>query len=62
VPAVFTNNHDRLLKHSVARSFFRRVSKLAENFQGDKHSNQTHESKTDPDANCAARAGAAKPD
>src|SRR3974377_2395800 len=30
VPTVFTKNRDRLLKHSVANSFFARVCKLAE--------------------------------
>ena len=85
VPTVFTKNRDRLLKHSVAESFFRRVLKVAQpylsdehftvdgtlieawasqksfqrkdvgpeggaNFHGHKRSNQTHESKTDPDA------------
>jgi len=85
VATVFTKNRDRLLKHSIAESFFQRVLKVAqpylsdehftvdgtlieawasqksfqrkdggsedgENFHGDKRSNQTHESKTDPDA------------
>jgi transposase len=85
VPTVFTKNRDRLLKHSVAQSFFQRVLKLAqkflsdehftvdgtlieawasqksfqrkdggsrdgENFHGQKRRNETHESKTDPDA------------
>jgi len=85
VPTVFTKNRDRLLKHSVAQSFFQRVLKLAEqhlsdehftvdgtlieawasqksfqrkdggsadgeNFHGEKRRNETHESKTDPDA------------
>jgi len=86
VPTVFTKNRDRLLKHSVANSFFARVCKLAEpylsdehftvdgtlieawasqksfqrkdggsgedgeNFHADKRSNETHASKTDPDA------------
>jgi hypothetical protein len=78
-------NRDRLLKHSIAESFFQQVLKVAqpylsderftvdwtlieawasqksfqrkdggsengENFHGEKRSNQTHESKTDPDA------------
>lgn len=86
VPTVFTKNRDRLLKHAIAESFFKRVLQVAqpylsdehftvdgtlieawasqksfqrkdgqdsddgENFHGDKRSNQTHESKTDPDA------------
>jgi transposase len=86
VPTVFTKNRDRLLKHSIANSFFARVCKLAEpylsdehftvdgtlieawasqksfqrkgsdsgqdgeNFHGDRRANETHESKTDPDA------------
>ena len=86
VPTVFTKNRDRLLKHAIAESFFKRVLHVAqpylsdehftvdgtlieawasqksfqrkddkdsddgENFHGDKRSNQTHESKTDPDA------------
>jgi transposase len=85
VATVFTKNRDRLLKHSIAESFFQRVLKVAqpylsdehftvdgtlieawasqksfqrkdggsedgENFHGDRRSNQTHESKTDPDA------------
>ena len=85
VPTVFTKNRDRLLKHTIAASFFERVKKLAapylsdehftvdgtlieawasqksfqrkdggpkdgENFHDEKRSNQTHESKTDPDA------------
>jgi IS5 family transposase len=85
VPTVFTKNRDRLLKHSVAESFFQRVLKLAsahlsdehftvdgtlieawasqksfqrknggqgggENFHGQERKNETHESKTDPDA------------
>lgn len=85
VPTVFTKNRERLLKHAIAESFFRRVLKLAgshlsdehftvdgtlieawasqksfqrkdgasedgENFHGQKRSNQTHESTTDPDA------------
>jgi hypothetical protein len=82
---VFTKNRERLLKHSIAENFFKRVLKLAqehlsdehftvdgtlieawasqksfqrkdggsgdgENFHGDKRKNETHESKTDPDA------------
>ena len=85
VATVFTKNRDRLLKHSIAESFFQRVLKVAqpylsdehftvdgtlieawasqksfqrkdggsqdgENFHGDRRSNQTHQSKTDPDA------------
>ncbi len=85
VATVFSKNRDRLLKHSIAESFFQRVLKVAqpylsdehftvdgtlieawasqksfqrkdggsedgENFHGDRRSNQTHESKTDPDA------------
>jgi transposase len=85
VPTVFTKNRDRLLKHSVAESFFQRVLKLAaahlsdehftvdgtlieawasqksfqrkdggqgggENFHGQERKNETHQSKTDPDA------------
>jgi transposase len=85
VPTVFTKNRERLLKHSVAESFFQRVLKLAqpyvsdehftvdgtlieawasqksfqrkdggwgegENFHGQKRTNETHGSKTDPDA------------
>ena len=85
VATVFTKNRDRLLKHSVAQSFFQRVLKLAqnflsdehftvdgtlieawasqksfqrkdggsgdgENFHGQKRRNETHASKTDPDA------------
>jgi transposase len=85
VATLFTKNRDRLLKHSIAESFFQRVLKVAqpylsdehftvdgtlieawasqksfqrkdggsedgENFHGDKRSNQTHKSKTDPDA------------
>ena len=85
VPTVFTKNRERLLKHSIAENFFKRVWKLAqehlsdehftvdgtlieawasqksfqrkdggsgdgENFHGDKRKNETHESKTDPDA------------
>jgi transposase len=85
VPTVFSKNRDRLLKHSVAESFFQRVLRVAqpylsdehftvdgtlieawasqksfqrkeggpeggENFHGHKRSNQTHASKTDPDA------------
>ena len=85
VATVFTKNRDRLLKHSIAESFFQRVLKVAqpylsdehftvdgtlieawasqksfqrkdggsedgENFHGDRRTNQTHESKTDPDA------------
>jgi transposase len=85
VATVFTKNRDRLLKHSIAESFFQRVLKVAqpylsdehftvdgtlieawasqksfqrkdggsedgENFHGDRRSNQSHESKTDPDA------------
>lgn len=86
VPTVFTKNRDRLLKHAVAESFFRRVLKLAQphlsdehftvdgtmieawasqksfrpkdgkdegdgsNFHGTKRKNDTHESRTDPDA------------
>jgi transposase len=85
VATVFTKNRDRLLKHSVAESFFQRVLRVAqpylsdehfsvdgtlieawasqksfqrkdggsddgENFHGDRRSNQTHASKTDPDA------------
>jgi transposase len=85
VATVFSKNRDRLLKHSIAESFFQRVLKIAqpylsdehftvdgtlieawasqksfqrkdggsedgENFHGDRRSNQTHESKTDPDA------------
>jgi transposase len=85
VPTVFTKNRDRLLKHSVAASFFARVLKLAESYLSDEHftvdgtlieawasqksfqrkdgedgdganfhgstrRNDTHQSKTDPDA------------
>jgi transposase len=85
VATVFTKNRERLLKHTIAENFFKRVLKLAqehlsdehftvdgtlieawasqksfqrkdggsedgENFHGDKRSNQTHQSKTDPDA------------
>jgi len=86
VPTVLTKNRDRLLKHSVAASFFARVLQLAEaylsdehftvdgtlieawasqksfqrkdgegggegaNFHGTQRRNDTHESKTDPDA------------
>jgi transposase len=85
VATVFTKNRDRLLKHSIAESFFRRVLKVAQpylsdehftvdgtlieawasqksfqrkdggsedgkDFHGDRRSNQTHQSKTDPDA------------
>jgi transposase len=93
VPTVFTKNRDRLLKHSVANSFFARVCKLAEpylsdehftvdgtlieawasqksfqrkdggsgedgeNFHGDRRSNDTHESKTDPDAKLYRKSG-----
>src|SRR6516164_7489855 len=37
VATVFTKNRDRLLKHSVAQSFFQRVLKLAQNFLSDEH-------------------------
>ena len=93
VPTVFTKNRDRLLKHSIAQSFFARVCKLAEaylsdehftvdgtlieawasqksfqrkddgssqdgeNFHGDRRSNDTHESKTDPDAKLYRKSG-----
>jgi len=30
VPTIFTKNRERLLKHSVAESFFQRVLKLAQ--------------------------------
>jgi transposase len=85
VATVFTKNRDRLLKHSIAESFFQRVLKVAqlylsdehftvdgtlieawasqksfqrkdggsedgENFHGDRRSNRTHQSKTEPDA------------
>jgi transposase len=85
VPTVFTKNRDRLLKHTVANSFFARVLKLAQpylsdehftvdgtlieawasqksfqrkdgedgdgaNFHGTERRNDTHESKTDPEA------------
>ena len=85
VPTVFTKNRERLLKQSIAESFFQRVLKQAqaylsdehftvdgtlieawasqksfqpkdggpgegENFHGQKRSNQTHASRTDPDA------------
>ncbi len=85
VPTVFTKNRERLLKHAIAESFFRRVLQLAQShlsdehftvdgtlieawasqksfqpkdggaadgkdFHGEKRSNQTHESTTDPDA------------
>jgi transposase len=93
VPTVFTKNRDRLLKHSVANSFFQRVLQLAqgylsdehftvdgtlieawasqksfqrkdggsggaaENFHGEKRSNETHASKTDPDAKLYRKSG-----
>jgi IS5 family transposase len=37
VPTVFTKNRDRLLKHSVARSFFQRVLQLADKYLSDEH-------------------------
>ncbi len=85
VPTVFTKNRERLLQHSIAESFFRRVLQRAQpylseehfsvdgtlieawasqksfqrreggsgdgqNFHGEQRRNQTHESKTDPEA------------
>lgn len=93
VPTVFTKNRNRLLKHSIANSFFARVCKLpepylsdehftvdgtlieawasqksfqrkdgdsgrdGENFHGDKRTNDTIESKTDPDAKLYRKSG-----
>ena len=37
VPTVFTKNRDRLLKHSLARSFFQRVLQLADKYLSDEH-------------------------
>jgi|ERR1051326_6946212 transposase len=94
VPTVFTKNRERLLKQSVAESFFQRVLKQAqsylsdehftvdgtlieawasqksfqpkdggsgegEDFHGQKRSNQTHESKTDPEAKLYRKSRAA---
>ncbi|NYF79841.1 transposase [Granulicella arctica] len=42
--AVFSKNHDRLLTSEVAQQFFAEVNRLA------KRSDETHQSKTDPDA------------
>jgi transposase len=90
VATVFTKNRDRLLKHSIAESFFQRVLKVAQpylsdehftvdgtlieawashksfrlkdggerpsangrevDFHGERRSNETHQSTTDPDA------------
>src|SRR5258706_15371562 len=37
VATVFTKNRDRLLKHSVAESFFQRVLKVAQPYLSDEH-------------------------
>jgi transposase len=37
VATVFTKNRDRLLKHSVAESFFQRVLKVAQPYVSDEH-------------------------
>ena len=37
VPTVFTKNRDRLLKHTIAVSFFARVKKLAAPYLSDEH-------------------------
>src|SRR5438105_9347004 len=37
VATVFTKNRDRLLKHSIAESFFQRVLKVAQPYLSDEH-------------------------
>jgi transposase len=47
---VFTKNRDRLLQADVAKEFLATV-----NFRGERRSNQTHASKTDPEAQMARK-------
>lgn len=56
VPTVFTKNRERLVKHDAIIEFFNEVLAIAQNngdggdFKGSKRSNDTHQSRTDPDS------------
>jgi hypothetical protein len=50
VPTVLLKNRERLILHDAIISLYNEVMAIAENFRGEKRSNETHTSRTDPDS------------